>query len=131
MHQELLHRLTQLEVLLHQNNVRHDAAQVASLLHDEFIEFGRSGRTYTKIDQVTSLAQEPPLQIWAQDFLLKPLADDVCLLTYRSAQMAKTGQLERFSLRSSLWKRTDQGWQIIFHQGTPTEPFAQSMKLPG
>lgn len=58
LHQALLRTSTAQERLLHQNSGRHDVVQISRLLHAEFIEFGRSGRTYTKAATVTSLAEE-------------------------------------------------------------------------
>jgi hypothetical protein len=31
------------------------------------------------------------------------------------------GSRHRHTLRSSLWQRSSRGWQLRFHQGTPTE----------
>ena len=45
------------------------------------------------------------------------------LLTYRSAHVEANQTLSRFSRRASLWRLTDLGWQMIYHQGTPTDAF--------
>ncbi len=122
---DLLEALKALEMALHQPDVRHDSSQVAALLHDNFMEFGCSGAIYHKPDIMTLLAEEAPVRLYSQDYALKLLADGLALLTYRSAQWAAAGeQLERHSLRSSIWRRTAGQWQMVFHQGTPTEPFA-------
>ncbi len=46
----LLSHLRDLEVALHQPEVRSDASRLDELLHDSFVEFGRSGRSYSKAD---------------------------------------------------------------------------------
>ena len=56
----------------------------------------------------------------ARDFVLRPLADDVVLLTYRSFRLAE-GKEDDHTLRSSIWKFISGRWQMIFHQGTPTD----------
>jgi hypothetical protein len=33
--------------------------------------------------------------------------------------MAQEGHERQSTLRSSIWKQQGEGWQIIFHQGTP------------
>jgi hypothetical protein len=115
-------RLTALEVLLHQPEVRSDHQQLAALLHPAFFEFGRSGRVWTRqevLEEFTGNAATPHAQIHAQDFALQTLADDVALLTYRSAHCDADGVLSRWTLRSSLWQRVNGAWLMRFHQGTP------------
>lgn len=126
---DLLQTLQTLEMALHQPGVRHDPQQVAALLHDDFMEFGRSGTIYHKPGILVSLSAEAPICMHSQDYTLKLLADGLALLTYRAAQWAdeQRTQLVRHSLRSSIWRRSEEQWQMVFHQGTPTEPFAPSV----
>jgi hypothetical protein len=120
----LLSQLEALEVELHQPVVRWDVARLDSLIHDEFQEFGRSGASYTKADIVASLlAAAQHARVVADNFLVRRLAPDVALLTYRSAHALPDGTLHRHTLRSSIWQRSGNGWQMSFHQGTPTEPY--------
>lgn len=118
----LLETLTALEVSLHDQKIRGDAAQLGALLHPAFKEFGRSGATYTYAEIVSRLStsDEQPT-IHAQDFALEVLSDELALLTYRSAHVDETEALHRHTNRSSLWQLTERGWQMRFHQGTPTE----------
>jgi len=120
----LLSQLKALEVELHQPSARGDAACLDSLLHDDFQEFGRSGACYAKADIVASLLTAAQhVRVVADNFLVRRLAADVALLTYRSANALPDGKLHRHTLRSSIWQRSGKGWQISFHQGTPTEPY--------
>lgn len=122
----LLERLRELELEVQRLEVRRDRARLDELLHESFLEFGRSGRRYEKADILEQLPQDPkPMAMWSQDFEVVELADGVALLTYRSASVDESGDLFRFSRRSSLWQRTTQGWQMRFHQGTAAEPFAR------
>lgn len=128
----LLEQIRAREIALHQNAVRHDPAQLQALLHPAFQEFGRSGAVYNRSSMVTALLAETDAPaIWSQDYALEQLADDLALLTYRSARLGKRGQLSRFTLRSSLWQHTPSGWQLRFHQGTPTPRFAKLDGLGG
>jgi len=121
----LLQELRDLEVTLHQPEVRRDRRRLDELLHESFVEFGRSGRIYSKADILEQLPEESaPARIWSQDFAVAELADGLALLTYRSAAIDAGGGLSRHSLRSSVWQRTARGWQMRFHQGTPTDTFA-------
>ena len=59
----------------------------------------------------------------ADGFALRRLAEDVALLTYRSAHLLGDGTLDRFSRRASVWQCKGLSWQMRFHQGTPTAPW--------
>jgi hypothetical protein len=101
-----------------------DAARLDALLHEDFLEFGRSGAAYAKSDIVAQLlAVAQHARVVADNFLVRSLAVDVALLTYRSAHALPDGTLRRHTRRSSIWQRCDVGWQMSFHQGTPTEPY--------
>ena len=125
---DLLRRLRDFELDLQRLEVRRDRARLDELLHKSFVEFGRSGRRYDKANTLEELPRNPaPMKMWSQDFELAELADGVALLTYRSASVDGDGNLFRYSLRSSVWQRTERGWQMRFHQGTATEPFTKDV----
>ncbi|MGG6241237.1 DUF4440 domain-containing protein [Nodosilinea sp. AN01ver1] len=123
----LLSTLRKLECELHQPKCRGDRERLAQLLASGFREFGRSGASYTRDDTLAMLPLkiEAP-QIHAQDFAVHELADSIVLLTYRSAHIDSSGELFRHTNRSSIWRLSSAGWQMVFHQGTPTAPFDQS-----
>jgi hypothetical protein len=125
---ELLRKLRDLEVALHQRLTRGDAVRLRELLHPRFREIGRSGREYSRDDVLAELVDQPQAcEILSEDYRLDQLSERLALLTYRSAHVAADGALERHSLRSSLWELTEGGgWQLRFHQGTPTEPLEAS-----
>ncbi len=120
----LLQTLRSLEAALQQPDVRADRPRVDALLHADYVEFGYSGRRYSRAEILERLASETaPADIRSQDFALRLLAPDVVLLTYRSFHRSPDKQAARHSLRASIWQLTEHGWQICFHQGTPTDPF--------
>ena len=99
---------------------------VVESAHPEFVESGCSGRRYGFNEIIAQLQQEPAAAaVHSQDFAVRLVAEGVALLTYKSAQVVREGALERHALRSSLWQQTPQGWQMLFHQGTPTQAFVQ------
>jgi len=75
---------------------------LTELLADEFIEFGSSGRVYSKSDLVVVLHAEKPVAQTASDFNVVSLAPDVALLTYK---IRRHTQPPMQSLRSSVWRR--------------------------
>lgn len=112
-----------LEEELFKQSVRASADAVSELLADDFIEFGRSGGVHDKEEVVRSLAAErpdPTASRTADNYRLLALADDVVLLTYRSLRTDDDGS-QAHTLRSSIWKRLDGSWRMVFHQGTPTD----------
>ncbi len=108
--------LTELEELLLVPDVR-KSSRLAELLADEFIEFGSSGRVYTKDDLVAVLQAESPVVQVTSDFRVTTLAPDVALLTYRIRRLSQPPVDTR---RSSIWRRSGGRWQIVFHQATVT-----------
>jgi hypothetical protein len=114
----LLEELRTLETDLHRDETRRNRKRMERLLHPDFIEFGRSGRRYTRADVLEEFGADSVLpDIHSRDFDLVVLGEGVALLTYLSAHMNNP---HRHTLRSSIWVRTAAGWQIRFHQGTPT-----------
>jgi len=106
-----------LELRLLQPLVRASPAEVDKLLHPDFIEFGASGRMWDRAEMITSLACEQPggeAPVTASEITAVRLADDVVHVTY----VSQRGQ--RYARRSSIWRRTGEGWRIYFHQGTRT-----------
>jgi hypothetical protein len=122
--EELFSHLSNLEVSLHESSARKDSSIVDQLLHASFVEFGRSGRRYDR-DEILQLMrlEDSHCEVWPQDFVGTVIAEDVVLLTYRSAHVSECGALSKCSLRSSIWQRMPTGWQVRFHQGTPAQAF--------
>lgn len=121
----LLDTLRALEVELHQGATRADVARMQALLHPAFFEFGRSGTLWTRqatLDEFAGGGVGP--RIWCNHFALQRLSQTLALLTYRSAHVGDDGVPHRFTLRASLWEEGAAGWQLRFHQGTPTEDTA-------
>jgi len=116
----LLEELQRLEAELHHPGVPCTRERLEQLLHPDFHEVGRSGRPYdrqTVIDHLHAQTEPPPVD--AQGYAVYPLAEDCALLTYRSANRCPDGSLVNPALRSSVWRRSAQGWQLFYHQGTP------------
>ena len=121
---ELLQHLREREVALHQPGVRADVNRLEELLHESFAEIGRSGRSYSRADILGELPLEnTSSSVLSQDFCVAVVTNGVALLTYKSAHVDSDGTISCHALRSSLWLHTAQGWQVRFHQGTPTDAF--------
>jgi hypothetical protein len=91
--------------------VRRDRVALAELLHQEFREFGVSGRVFDRATIIDELLVEAEGMARAWDFRAVRLGPDAALLTYRT---------DRPSLRASVWVRGGGGaWRLLHHQGTP------------
>jgi hypothetical protein len=112
----------QLEEHLLEMDVRKSPQDVANLLADEFVEFGRSGLIYDRHSIIAALQREEPARLTMSDFSARQLADTVVLVTYRSTRHGSAGAKAVHSLRSSIWKLIGERWQMIFHQGTGSDP---------
>ena len=122
----LLDKLRRLESDLHMPEVRSACAKLTVLLHPQFREIGRSGAIYTRDDILDKLpAETQSAKVHAQNFAVSELSSELALLTYRSAHICDDGTFTRHTHRSSIWQHGPDGWQMRFHQGTPTEPFAK------
>lgn len=85
---------------------------------DEFWEVGASGNVYTKQDVIETLLERYnnpyTCDIWeAKDFAITKIAPNNYLLTYILIQ-DKT----RVTRRSTLWRKQNGDWKILYHQGT-------------
>ncbi len=86
--------------------------ELADLIADDFVEFGGSGRTWDAA-AVRRLVAGPTVERpTIEQFEIEFLADGVVLATYRITAPAA-------SIRSSVWIRRENAWQVRFHQGTP------------
>lgn len=116
MSRPLLEELIELEASLHKKSVRNDRRQLEVLLHRDFFEFGSSGKVWARGATIESLTQESEAgEIEAENYQLHRHAEEFAQLTYvsRRSDGSKT-------LRSSLWKRDQGVWKMVFHQGTKT-----------
>lgn len=111
-------QLRKCEETLLEPAVRRDRAQVAALLAHDFVEFGASGKVWTREEILTLLATEnydPPA---IENFQCLQIAPDVALVTYQALRTdASTGD-RSITLRSSIWSKGPWGWRMRFHQGT-------------
>ena len=106
-----------LEEKLLQPEVRKSAEELNHLLSDNFREFGSSGRVFNKQQILADLASETTARFVMGDFALTELSQGVVLATYKVIRSSEN-ELETHSLRSSIWRKTGEVWQMVFHQGT-------------
>ncbi|MCF6322046.1 MAG: DUF4440 domain-containing protein [Rhizobiaceae bacterium] len=120
---EEIEEIRRLEESLWQAEFRYDNQNMDNILAPDFVEFGRSGKIYSRsemfFDSGTSGNIEAMLPL--PGFKACHIGDGVLLVTYVS-ELVRDGKTLR-SNRSSIWRRSNDGWQLRFHQGTPVDGY--------
>jgi hypothetical protein len=90
-----------------------------NMMDPEFSEVGASGNCYSRefvLDTLETRTPDPDEASWTlSDFQVREIAADNYLVTYTLAQGA------RITRRATLWRKTQAGWKILYHQGTMVE----------
>jgi len=114
-------QLRRLEESLLDAAVRRDGDRLRQLLAEDFLEFGSSGRVWTRKTIIELLVTEinffPPA---IEEFQCTFLSEHVALVTYRTVRTDSKSGERLASLRSSIWTHRDSEWRMRFHQGTRT-----------
>ncbi|HET6433028.1 DUF4440 domain-containing protein [Dyella sp.] len=114
---DVLEELRQLEPIFHRPEPGAGPADGSRITEPGFWEIGASGQRYSRdhvLEVLATRAAHPAREsLAADDFSCHPLAPGLYLLSYRLRQD------ERVTRRTTLWRRTVEGWKAVYHQGTP------------
>lgn len=102
-----------LEAELQDSTTRSDGGRLRDILSPEFIEIGASGKRWDRESILDLLVGEAAGEIVIHNLTGRHLATDLIQTCWESQSE------ETWARRSSLWRREDGRWRIIFHQGTP------------
>lgn len=111
--------LRRLEEELLQPDVRASAERVAALLADDFLEFGSTGQVFNKQQVIEALREETGTKRSLSKFQSRMLSTNIALVTYRATASVREARPVH-SLRCSVWRLSNDRWQMVFHQGTLT-----------
>ena len=112
--------LRELEETLLKPETRSDVEALSKLLADDFRELGASGQVSDKAAILAALPNEPALESYViSDFIVTELDTYVAMLNYRLETRRAGDDTSRTTLRTSMWRLAEHGWQMFFHQGTP------------
>lgn len=113
----VLDELIRREPIFHRPEFGTSRADFDRMMSPDFWEVGASGQCYSRefiLDVLERRHASPHDDVWeASDFRCRRLSEDVYLLTYLLTQ-----NHTRRTRRSTLWRRTPEGWTIEYHQGT-------------
>ena len=120
----------QLELDLLDPATRGDRARLERLLDESFVEIGSRGERLDRDAVIAGLVAErsgsPPAR-HVDQLEAVSINEHVVLVTYRVRRIDYGGAtIERW--RSSIWRRRDGRWRMVFHQGTPIVAPAPSMR---
>ncbi|HLK65385.1 MAG TPA: DUF4440 domain-containing protein [Bryobacteraceae bacterium] len=117
---EVLDELIRREPIFHRPEFGTSRADYEDMTVSDFWEVGASGRRYSRevvLEELERRRQNPVKDhLEPSDFRCQELAPDLYLLTYTLVQDG-----DRTTRRSTIWRHTDSGWKIVFHQGTIVE----------
>jgi hypothetical protein len=103
------------EIRLLDAEVRSSAVLMGELMDPEFTEIGASGRLWDGPSLTAAISQDPnpsTSPILVSDMEGRLLAPGIVHLTYVSDYNGRRAR------RSSIWRWSEQGWRLYFHQGT-------------
>ncbi|MDP2036986.1 MAG: DUF4440 domain-containing protein [Ignavibacteria bacterium] len=113
---DVLEELTKLEIFIHWPSTGTTRQEIENLLDEKFWEVGASGKIYNREIVMRVLEERTHKQnneVWInKDFQCAEIAGDNFLLTYTLAQG------ERLTQRSSIWRKYENGFKLVYHQGT-------------
>jgi len=99
-------------------SLRRNPEKLESLLDDDFVEFGSTGRTYDKRQVLHHLSRQLPAELSIDEFRVVELGPGAALVTYRARADSRKERDEQGWWRSSVWVQRAGEWRMIFHQGT-------------
>ncbi len=119
-HIAVLEELMRREPLFHRAEFGTTRKDFEKMTAPEFREVSASGRRFSREFVLNTLEQRyehPTEDVWeVGDFHCLEIAADNYLVTYTLIQG------ERITRRATIWRRTVDGWQIVYHQGTVVVP---------
>jgi len=118
--QEVLAELSAQEPIFHRPELGTSRADFERMTVEDYWETGASGRRYSRqavLDGLEERFSAPHDDVWeTRDFYCRRLGPETYLLTYTLLQ-----DKQRLTRRATIWRRTADGWKIVYHQGTIVE----------
>ena len=108
-------KLIQYEEKLLMNEYRNNKDFVTKIINDGCIEISEAGKKIYKSNKDFE-AINGVLYITDKTCRSMMLSDDIVLITYEAVKVKKNDRIKANC--SSIWKKSDEVWKIIFHQRT-------------
>ena len=104
------------EPIFHRPEFGTTRADFEAMMDDGFFDVGASGRKYSRefvLEALQLRDHSAAEHLVVTDFACRQVAAGLYLVTYQLEQAH-----DRLSRRATLWRRTAQGWKVVYHQGT-------------
>ena len=125
---DVLGELQRREPIFHRPEFGTTRGDFEAMMTQDFWETGASGSRYTRdvvLDVLERRHAHPHDDPWeTSDFQCLQIAPDNFLLTYTLRQG------ERVTRRATIWRRTEDGFKIVYHQGTVVAKDAPPVAVP-
>jgi hypothetical protein len=109
--------LSRREPIFHRPEFGTSRADFERMTAEDYWETGASGRRYSRQSVLDGLEERfsvPHADVWeTREFHCRGLSEDTYLLTYTLLQ-----DRQRLTRRATIWRKTPDGWKIVYHQGT-------------
>lgn len=92
---------------------------LVALIDDEFFELGSSGNFFDKDEVVLWLGTKTQTKREGFDFKALQITEDSVLITYYTRIQNNPTEPEQTAFRSSIWRKKEGVWKMLFHQATP------------
>lgn len=116
----VLEELKRREPIFHRPELGTTRRDFEDMTDAAFWEVGASGRRYSReyvLDTLENRLPKGEVDAWkTQGFHCLEIARGNYLVTYTLHQGS------RVTRRATLWRRSDAGWKILYHQGTVVDP---------
>lgn len=113
----IMEELIALEPIFHHPELGTTREAYEKMTDENFWEVGASGNRYSReyiIKELLERYSKPYKDVWeAKDFHCLEISPENYLLTYTLIQ-----DNIRITRRSTIWRRSSEGWKILYHQGT-------------
>jgi hypothetical protein len=115
-HENILEDLRRREPIFHRREFGTSRDDLLQMTDEGFWEIGASGKIYTREFVIANMLErykQPKPHDWpCDDFSISELAENLYQINYILKEPDRTTR------RTTLWRRSDGGWKIVFHQGT-------------
>lgn len=114
--EEITKALAAREPIFHRPEWGTSRADFEAMMAPDFWEIGASGQRYSKefiLDTLERRHSDTVTESYVvTDFTCQELSPNLYMVTY---QLDQSGRL---SQRTTIWRRSGDAWEIVFHQGT-------------
>ena len=112
----MLEFLLKLEMSLWIEETRNNIEFLNKILHNDFMEFGKSGKVFYKKDIIDNIDDNINAIFPFENLKVKNIGEKTYLITYVATNKFKNKSIK--TNRSSIWIGDSENIQMIFHQGT-------------